>query len=79
MPEEFNVTGAVFVDAGSLWGASSKKSEGFYNDKGLRSSYGFGVLWVTRVAPIRLDWGFPIKKKKYDETQSFHIKFTTSL
>ena len=79
LPEEFNVTGAVFVDAGSLWGASSKRSEGFYNDKGLRSSYGFGVLWVTRVAPIRLDWGFPIKKKKYDETETFHIKFSTSL
>jgi outer membrane protein insertion porin family len=81
LPEEFNVTGSVFADAGSLWDADSKASSdrGFYNDKSLRASIGFGVLWITRIAPIRLDWGFPIKKKKYDETQSFHIKFTTSL
>jgi len=77
LPEEFNVTGAVFCDAGSLWDADSKTSKGFYNDKALRSSVGFGVLWVTRIAPIRLDWGFPIKKKKYDEGQTFHIKFST--
>ena len=81
LPEEFNVTGSIFADAGSLWDADSKASSdrGFYNDKSLRASIGFGVLWITRIAPIRLDWGFPIKKKKYDETQSFHIKFTTSL
>ena len=81
LPEEFNVTGSVFVDAGSLWDVDSKAStaQGFYNDKSMRSSVGFGVLWITSIAPIRLDWGFPIRKKKYDETQTFHIKFTTSL
>ena len=81
LPEEFNVTGSVFADAGSLWDADSKASSarGFHNDKSLRASVGFGVLWITKIAPIRLDWGFPIKKKKYDETQAFHIKFTTSL
>jgi outer membrane protein insertion porin family len=81
LPEEFNVTGSIFADAGSLWDADSKASsaQGFHNDKSLRASVGFGVLWITKIAPIRLDWGFPIKKKKYDETQAFHIKFTTSL
>ncbi len=79
LPEEFNVTGAVFADAGSLWDADSKAStnQGFYNDKSLRASVGFGVIWVTRIAPIRLDWGFPIRKKKYDDKQTFHIKFST--
>ncbi len=77
LPEEFNITGALFCDAGSLWDADSKTTNGFHNDKSLRASVGFGVLWVTRIAPIRLDWGFPIKKKKYDEKQVFHIKFST--
>lgn len=81
LPEEFNVTGAVFADAGSLWDADSKAStsKGFYNKKSIRASVGFGVLWITRIAPIRLDWGFPIKKEQFDEKQTFHIKFTTSL
>jgi outer membrane protein insertion porin family len=81
LPEEFNVTGLVFADAGSLWDADSKAStaKGFHNDKSIRASVGFGVLWVTKIAPIRVDWGFPVKKEKYDEKQTFHIKFSTSL
>jgi outer membrane protein insertion porin family len=80
LPEEFNVTGAVFTDAGSLWDADSKAStdQGFYNDKAIRASVGFGFIWVTKIAPIRVDWAFPVKKEKYDETQTFHIKFSTN-
>ena len=80
LPEEFNVTGAIFADAGSLWDADSKSSteEGFYNDKSLRASVGFGFLWITKIAPIRVDWAFPVKKQKYDEKQTFHIKFSTN-
>jgi len=78
LPEEFNVTGSVFVDAGSLWDADSKAvtEDGFYNDKFLRTSVGFGVLWVTKITPIRVDYAFAVRKKKYDETQNFHIKFS---
>ncbi|NDA91131.1 MAG: outer membrane protein assembly factor BamA, partial [Alphaproteobacteria bacterium] len=55
LPQEFNVTGAVFADAGSLWDADSKSStpEGFYNDKALRASVGFGFIWITKIAPIK--------------------------
>lgn len=82
LPEEFNVTGALFSDIGSVWGVklgskSNYSKEEFYNDKSLRASVGFGFLWITRFAPIRVDWGFPVKKKKYDDTQRFHIKFST--
>lgn len=82
LPEEFNLTGAVFMDMGSLWGVglNNKKFQtpnGFYNDNSIRASVGFGFIWITRFAPIRMDWGFPIKKKKYDDTQTFHLRFTT--
>lgn len=79
LPEEFNVTGAAFVDAGSLWDVDSKAAteKGFHNDKSMRVAAGFGVIWVTRMAPIRIDWAFPLKKQKYDDVQHFHIKFTT--
>ncbi|MGX6960423.1 MAG: outer membrane protein assembly factor BamA [Rickettsia endosymbiont of Pentastiridius leporinus] len=84
VPEEFNLTGAVFMDLGSLWGVGLNKAKyqspnGFYNDKSLRASVGFGFIWVTRFAPIRMDWGFPVKKKKYDDTQHFHLRFSTHL
>ncbi len=81
LPEEFNLTGAVFMDIGSVWGVG-KKSRSYtpdmiHNDKSLRASVGVGFIWITRFAPIRMDWGFPIKKKSYDDKQTFHIKFST--
>ncbi|WP_375326720.1 outer membrane protein assembly factor BamA [Candidatus Tisiphia endosymbiont of Nemotelus uliginosus] len=81
LPEEFNLTGAVFMDVGSLWGVGRKTKtyppDSFYNDKSLRASVGAGFIWITRLAPIRMDWAFPIKKKPYDDKQTFHIKFST--
>ncbi len=83
LPEEFNVSGAVFSDIGSLWGvslspSSTYSSSEFYNDKSVRASVGCGVIWITRFAPIRMDWAIAVKKKKYDDKQRFHLKFSTS-
>lgn len=82
LPEEFNVTGAVFNDIGSVWKVkanpkSNYGTESFYNDRSLRSSVGIGIIWVTRFAPIRIDYAWAIKKKPYDDRQKFHIKFST--
>jgi outer membrane protein insertion porin family len=82
LPEEFNLTGAVFVDVGSLWGVglnskSAYNSSDLWNDKSPRVSIGTGFIWVTRFAPIRMDWALPIKKKPYDDKQTFHLKFST--
>lgn len=79
IPKEFDVIGSIFLDAGALWDADSKVDSGFHNSKSLRSSVGFGFLWITRMAPIKMDWGFPIKRKKYDETQRFSLRFSTEL
>ncbi len=81
LPEEFNLTGAVFMDVGSLWDIGRKaktyRADSFYNDTSLRASVGAGLIWITRLAPIRMDWAIPIKKKAYDDKQTFHIKFST--
>ena len=82
LPEEFNLTGAVFTDIGSVWrvklspNSLYKRSE-FYDDKSMRASVGFGFIWITRFAPIRVDWAVPIRKKPYDDKQNFHLKFST--
>ena len=82
LPEEFNVTGAVFSDIGSVWGVklnprSQYRRDEFYNDRSMRASAGFGIIWITRIAPIRIDWAMPVRKKLYDDKQHFHIKFST--
>ncbi len=82
LPKDFNVTGAAFIDVGSLWGVelNSKSTyipDSFHNDKSLRISVGVGFMWITHFAPIRMDWAWPIRKKHYDDTQHFHLKFST--
>lgn len=84
LPEEMNVRGAVFADIGSLWDFDMvKKSKysrsGVYSDKAVRSSIGAGIMWNNRIMPLRIDWAIPIKYKKYDEQQRFHIRMSTSI
>lgn len=79
MPQEFNITGAAFIDAGALWDADTSRTiSDFYNDKDLRSAAGIGLVWASRLGPIRVDiplvW---IKKKKYDSTLNYHVKFAS--
>jgi outer membrane protein insertion porin family len=83
LPKEFNVSGSLFTDVGALWGFDIKdKSKYSKNDvfdtTAPRVSVGVGIVWVTRFAPIRLDYAIPIKKEKYDETQHWHFRFSTS-
>lgn len=83
LPEEMNVTGAVFSDIGALWGFDISKSNTYhkndiYNSKSPRVSVGAGILWHTRIMPIRIDWAIPMKYEKYDDQQRFHIRMSTS-
>jgi outer membrane protein insertion porin family len=83
LPKEFNVSGSVFTDVGALWGFDKKNKDlypenSYYDNTNPRASIGVGVIWVTRFAPIRLDYAIPIKKEKYDQTQRLHFRFSTS-
>lgn len=83
LPEEMNVRGAIFSDIGGLWdfevpkGSSYSKND-VWNDKSPRISVGAGILWTTRIMPIRIDWAIPVRYKKYDQQQRFHIRMSTS-
>ncbi len=83
LPKEFNVSGALFTDIGSLWDFDvinpNNYSRSDVNDSSApRVSVGMGILWITRFAPIRLDYAIPIKKQKYDETERWSFRFSTS-
>ncbi|MBP7190551.1 MAG: outer membrane protein assembly factor BamA, partial [Rickettsiaceae bacterium] len=83
LPDEMNVKGAVFTDIGGVWDFEVQKGSRYnkddvWNDKSPRMSVGAGVLWTTRIMPIRVDWAIPVRYKKYDEQQRFHIRMSTS-
>ncbi len=50
-----NVSGVVFVDAGSVLQDAFE-----YNSNDVRFSVGTGLRYDTRVGPIRLDWGYKL-------------------
>lgn len=82
MPQEFNLTGALFTDIGGVYDFDIKKGSDYRRDevhdsKDARISYGVGLIWNTRIAPIRIDYAFRFRKKSYDEVQPWHLRFST--
>ncbi|MFK8039926.1 MAG: outer membrane protein assembly factor BamA [Rickettsiaceae bacterium] len=82
LPKEIEARGFIFADMGALYGVKLSKNASYnksqiYDPHSPRASVGFGVLIVTRMSPIRLTWGYPIKKKYYDEKKTFNITFST--
>ena len=49
-----------------------------YSDKP-RVSVGFGFSWLSPMGKIDIDFGFPVVKEDYDETEVFRLNFGTSL
>ena len=82
VPPDFGLRGAVFADAGILWGAdvpSSCKpvapcnSNKIMDDMAIRSSVGASIIWASPFGPIRADFAQALSKKSYDTTQFFRI------
>lgn len=83
LPQEFNLTGAFFTDVGAVYDLDIPKNNPYYNkdtvynSKDARVSYGVGLIWNTRIAPIRIDYALRLRKKSYDEVQPWHLRFST--
>jgi outer membrane protein insertion porin family len=70
--ESTGLRGAVFADAGSLWGlttTSSKLSSVSGNSASPRVSTGVGIAWDSPLGPLRLDYAIPLLKQAADKTQ----------
>lgn len=91
LPNEFGIKGAVFGEFGSVWrhAMTIPKNITFVNprtgnteariadSRGVRGTVGVGLSWVSPFGPIRIDYGFPIMKKRDDRTQRITFGFTS--
>ena len=90
IPDELGMSGAVFADAGSLFGAGGLAKDLDKNcgidpddavcladDASIRSSIGVGLLWNSPLGPLRLDYAYALTKEKYDETQQIRFGAST--
>ncbi|NLS06812.1 outer membrane protein assembly factor BamA [Rhizobium sp. P32RR-XVIII] len=73
-PRDFGLRGAVFADAGTLFGndvtlRGNDKLEGDNAD--LRASVGLGIVWQSPFGALRVDYAIPVVKEDFDKTQYF--------
>lgn len=83
LPEEYGITGGVFMDMGSVWGlnsselallsAGSQETANFH----LRSSVGFSIFWKTPIGPLRFNFSRAIAKQNYDRIRNFDLTVST--
>jgi outer membrane protein insertion porin family len=80
LPKEAGIKGAVFADAGSLWGYKGPTSWNVTGEtlapaesNAIRASVGVGVLWNSPFGPLRFDFAFPLMKQDYDRVQQFRF------
>jgi outer membrane protein insertion porin family len=94
LPKEVGLKGALYADAGSLWGYQGPTSWsatgevnspacptcGLQYDDGnvVRSSVGVGLIWASPFGPLRFDYAVPLTKGKSDVVQEFRFGGGTS-
>jgi outer membrane protein insertion porin family len=39
----------------------------------MRTSWGFGLRWLSPLGPLRFEWGFPFKALPYEESSVFEF------
>jgi outer membrane protein insertion porin family len=74
LPPDFGLRGAVFADAGVLFGVDSPSgSVTYFDDTAIRSSVGGSIIWASPFGQIRGDFGYALTKQSYDKTQFFRL------
>jgi len=81
VPESFGLRGAVFADAGSVFGNDIASSIPGLTVAGTgldwRASVGIGLIWASPFGPLRVDYAYPVLKEDNDEEQNFNFGIST--
>jgi outer membrane protein insertion porin family len=76
LPEEYGITGGVFLHAGSVWGLDN--SPAWVDDSmHIRASGGAAIYWDTPIGPLRFSYAYPLMKEAYDVEQRFGVSIST--
>jgi outer membrane protein insertion porin family len=80
LPEEYGISGGLFLDYGSVWDVGSAANAGnvLYNDFTPRTIAGVSVFWDTPIGPLRFNWTEPVDVQAGDETKRFNVTISTA-
>ena len=72
--DALDVQGRLFADAGAVWGYDGDAAT--VNDSSApRLAIGPGLVWNSPLGLVAIDFGFPIIKEEFDETQLVNFSF----
>ncbi len=82
LPEEYGITGGLFLDVGSVWSLDNVNGglDGLSpvdDSANLRSAIGFSVFWTTPIGPLRFNFSRALVKEDYDQEQNFDLTVST--
>ncbi|MFT4163298.1 outer membrane protein assembly factor BamA [Shinella sp.] len=80
VPRDSGFRGAIFADAGTLYGNKTRTIAADAvkgTDMSLRASVGASIIWASPFGPLRFDYAVPIKKEEFDEVQRFKFGIAT--
>ncbi|MDF1581098.1 MAG: outer membrane protein assembly factor BamA [Desulfuromonadales bacterium] len=65
--KEAGLKGVLFFDAGNAW----LSGEEYFS--GMRTSVGAGIRWRSPMGPLRLEWGYNLDPKEYEDRARFEF------
>ncbi|MDJ1257737.1 MAG: outer membrane protein assembly factor BamA [Candidatus Midichloria sp.] len=72
LPEEIGLNGVAFIDAASMFDYDLNPAitdAQVDQSSNIRSAYGVGIVWRSPFGKIKLNYGIPIAKEKFDNPQ----------
>lgn len=78
LPEEYGITGGMFVDYGSVWDVGNLQGQAVdYNEFTPRAVAGLSLFWTTPLGPLRFNYSKPLQVEAKDLTRSFDVTIST--
>ena len=79
LPEEYGITGGVFLDHGSVWDVGNTfDADVLYNDYTARTVAGISIFWTTPIGPLRFNFTEALDAQDRDRTNAFDVTISTS-
>lgn len=83
---EVGIRGVIFTDGGNAWNLEDRICEApqaafedsaadpcSFNPLNLRTSWGFGIRWVSPLGPLRFELGFPFQPRSFEQGSRFEF------
>ena len=77
LPEEYGISGGVFLDYGSVWDVGSGVGPVDYDEFTPRTVAGVSIFWNTPIGPLRFNYTEPLDVQVNDQTKQFDVTIST--